>query len=100
MVINSANIGSAIGLALIIIGWLLQLMHSWKGRRELRKMTLIFYNLGVAVIIINSIFVVGIFDAVAYLNVIALVITSILLIRISNTEVKGSDRAARRKKKR
>lgn len=99
MVINSADIGSAIGLTLIIIGWLLQVMHSWKGRRELRKRTLIFYNLGVAVLIINSIFVVGVFDSIAYLNVIALVITSILLIKISNTEVKGSDRAVRRKKR-
>lgn len=100
MVINSANIGAGIGLILISIGWLLQIIHSWKGRREIRKRTLIFYNLGVAVLIINSVFVVGTIDSIAVLNIVILVLTSILLIKISKSEVKEGSRAARRKKKR
>lgn len=100
MVINSANIGAGIGLILISIGWLLQIMHSWNGRREIRKRTLIFYNLGVAVLIINSVFVVKALDSIAVLNFVTLVLASILLMRVSKSEVKENSRTARRKKKR
>jgi hypothetical protein len=101
MVINSANIGAGIGLILICIGWLLQIIHSWNGRREIRKRTLIFYNLGVAVLIINSVLVVKTMDSIVVLNFLSLVLGSILLMRVSRNEIKEEkNKAARRKKKR
>lgn len=100
MVLNSANVGPAIGIILICIGWLLQIIHSWNGRREIRKRTLIFYNLGVAVLIINSALVIRTIDSTTILNFVSLVLASILLMRVSRNEVKeGNNRVARRKKK-
>ena len=102
MVINSANIGAGIGLILIIIGWIMQIIYSWNGKRELRKRTLTFYNLGVAVLIINSVFIVGTIDSIVVLNFVTLVLASILLMRVSKSEVKEGKNlhVARRKKKR
>lgn len=99
MVINTANIGSGIGLVLIAIAWLLQIISSWKGKRDIRKRTLIFYNLGVAVLVINSVFIIGTIDSITVLNFVTLVLASILLIKISKTDVKGNGAATRKKKK-
>ena len=101
MVINSVNIGTAIGLILISIGWILQIVYSWGGRREIRKRTLIFYSLGVAVLVINSIFIAEVIDSIAVLNFVSLVLVSILLMRISKNDITQNNQArvARRKKK-
>jgi len=101
MVINDPIIGESIGLIIISIGWLLQIIHSWNGRREIRKRTLICYGLGVAVLIINGAFGGGI-NAVFVLNIVTLILACILLMRISKSEVNEakSQRSARRKRKR
>jgi uncharacterized membrane protein YfcA len=88
MVINDPVIGASIGLILISIGWILQIVCSWNGKKELRKRTLIFYGLGVAILIINGIFIGGTIDAIVVLNIVTLVLACILLIRISSSEGK------------
>jgi len=100
-VIDNANIFAVIGLVIISIGWLLQIIYSWDGKRKIRKRTLIFYNIGVAVLIIHSVFVLKVIDSIAILNIITIVLVSILLIRISKSDVKEEKniRTARRKKK-
>jgi len=99
--INDPIIGESIGLILISIGWLLQIIHSWSGRREIRKRTLICYGLGVAILIINGAFS-GSIDAVFYLNIVTLVLACVLLMRVSKSEVAQdkTKRNSRRKKKR
>jgi hypothetical protein len=99
MVMDTTIVGSAFGLTLIAIGWLLQIISSWKGDRKLRKRTLIFYCLGVAVLIINSVFVIKTFDIIAALNIVTLVLALILLIDISRTG-KRKDKPAPKKKRR
>jgi hypothetical protein len=99
MVMDSTIVGSAFGLVLICIGWLLQIISSWKGDRKLRKRTLIFYCLGVAVLIINSVFVIKTFDIIALLNIVTLILALILLTDISKRG-KGNDKQARKKKRR
>jgi hypothetical protein len=40
-----------IGLVVIAIAWLLQLVSSWKGKKEIKKCFLIVYVIGVLLII-------------------------------------------------
>ena len=97
----SATVGMSIGLILIIIAWILQLIYSWNGKREIRKRTLIFYNLGVAIIVLNSFFFLKVIDMIAVLNLIALIMGSLLLIKIGKSELKEekTKRTIKRKKR-
>jgi hypothetical protein len=102
----SSDVGIAVGLIVICIGWLLQIIHSWNGRREIRKRTLIFYNLGVAILIINYVFVIKTTDAfiTAFFCFIVLILSSLLLMRVSKSEViennnKIHHRVAKRKRR-
>ncbi len=74
-----------IGLLLIAIGWLLQLISSWNGERRIKKRFIMFNNLGVAWLVVDS-FVKGLVS-VAIFNLIVLVIASILLIRMGKSDV-------------
>lgn len=50
---------ATIGLSFIIIAWILQLICSWKGERKIKKRFLIFYNLGIAWLVIDSFLIKG-----------------------------------------
>jgi hypothetical protein len=100
MVMDTIIVGSAFGLVLICIGWLLQIISSWKGDRKLRKRTLIFYCLGVAVLIINSVFVAKTFDIIALLNIVTLILALILLTDISRKGKKNERTIVTKKRKR
>jgi hypothetical protein len=70
-----------IGLSVIIIAWILQLIYSWNGKREIKKRFLVMYSLGVCLLIIDSYIndatLTGIF------NLASLVVALLVLIRIS-----------------
>ncbi|MBS3078533.1 hypothetical protein J4218_00250 [Candidatus Pacearchaeota archaeon] len=70
-----------IGLGVIAIAFILQLVYSWKGKKDIQPKFLIVYAIGTALLIIdcylNDLRWTGIF------NTIVLMISLILLIRIS-----------------
>jgi len=81
---DSTLVGPIIGLVLIAIGWLLQLASSWSGKRELRKRFIIFYIIGVAVLIIDS-FMKG--DNIsAFFNLVTLILAGIVLAKIGKSD--------------
>jgi membrane-bound ClpP family serine protease len=71
-----------IGLSVIILGWIIQLVYSWKGKKEIQRNFLILYSLGVALLIIdcylNDLKWTGIF------NTVSLMVALIVLIKISS----------------
>lgn len=42
------------GLVVIIVGWLVQLNYSWKGRREIQPAFLVLQALGIFLLMISS----------------------------------------------
>ena len=70
-----------IGLSVIALGWILQLVYSWKGKKDIQSKFLIVYSIGTALLIIdcylNDLRWTGIF------NTIVLMISLIILIKIS-----------------
>lgn len=90
---------ATIGLSLIIIAWILQLIYSWDGNREIKKRCLIFYSLGTAWLVVDSF--INNMNAVAIFNLIILVIVCFLLIKIgAERKIEKSSRRTVRKKKR
>jgi hypothetical protein len=85
-----------IGIMIIIVAWILQLIHSWNGKTEIKKRFLILYAVGTAVVIIlaskDNI------KSVAFFNMIAMILSCLVLIRVSN--LKKQEKAATKKKKR
>lgn len=85
-----------IGLGVISLAWIMQLVYSWKGRHDIQSKFLIVYSIGTALLIIdcylNDLRWTGIF------NTIVLMISLILLIKISSRRegiVKKSSRKKR-----
>lgn len=43
-----------IGLVVIIVSWLVQLNHSWKGRKEIQPAFLVLQALGIFLLVISN----------------------------------------------
>lgn len=71
-----------IGLGVIGLAWILQLVYSWRGKKEIQNKFLIIYSIGTALLIIdcylNDLRWTGIF------NTIVLMLSLIILIRVSS----------------
>lgn len=85
-----------IGLGVISIAWILQLVYSWRGKKDIQTKFLIIYAIGTSLLIIdcylNDLRWTGIF------NTIVLMLSLILLIRISSKkDEKIVKRIARRR---
>ena len=88
-----------IGLSVIIIAWVVQLVYSWKGKKEIQTNFIIIYALGTGLLIIdcylNDLRWTGIF------NTIILMISLIVLIKAGSTkEVKKEVRTVKRNSRR
>lgn len=91
------NIDTAlVGFGLIIIGTILQVIFSWNGRREIRKRSLIFINLGLAWLFVDSLVIKG-SKINAIIFIIMLALGSILLSTISKTEITKKTAKKRRR---
>jgi len=84
-----------IGLGVIAIAWILQLVYSWRGKKDVQSKFLIIYSIGTALLIIdcylNDLRWTGIF------NTIVLMISLIILIRISSRK---EERVVKKSKRR
>lgn len=82
------------GLGVIIISWLLQLIYSWKGRKDIQNKFLVIYSLGTALLVIdcylNDLKWTGIF------NTIVLMMSLITLIKVSS---KNNGKVVKKSKK-
>ncbi|MFA5856796.1 MAG: hypothetical protein WC867_05530 [Candidatus Pacearchaeota archaeon] len=72
-----------IGIMIIIVGWILQLIHSWNGTKEIKKRFLILYAVGSAIVIILT--SKENLKSVAFFNMIAMILSCLVLIRISSS---------------
>lgn len=70
-----------LGLVLIITGWLIQLKYCWNGRREIRRLFIGTYGLGVVLLVMDEI--AGRAFEEAILNTCCLVVAGLLLYRLS-----------------
>ena len=86
-----------IGLSVIIIGWIIQLMNSWNGDREIKKRFLILYGVGAALLIIDA--YINQLTYTAFFNLVVLVLVMATLIRIGSVRSKSYvSRSAKKKK--
>jgi len=75
-----------LGLGLVVIAWIIQLVYSWKGSKEIKNRFLVIYAVGIALLVIDG-YRTGM-KSVAIFNLISLVIAMIIFIRVSSK--KGS----------
>ena len=69
-----------LGLALIAVAWGIQFLHSWRSGKTLSLAFVTMYGAGVAALIIDAIGTA--FNAVAWLNLIVLLLIVLLLLKI------------------
>ncbi len=96
MIFDKEIAGNIIGLIVIAVAWLLQLISSYKGDREIRKRFIIVNNIGVALLVINN-FIYG-NNLIAVFNLFILVIASILLGKVGNKDKPAKKNKTKRKR--
>jgi len=69
-----------IGLSLVAIAWIIQLISTWNGEREIKKWFVFVYMIGVICLIVDGILA-GI-NNLAFLNIIALLLSIAVFIRL------------------
>jgi len=85
---------AVIGLGVIVIAWILQVISSWRGKKEIKPSFLLIYALGAALLIIDG----YVNDAkyLAILNLIALVGALLVLIKVSSKDSSGFTKKKKR----
>jgi hypothetical protein len=76
-----------IGLVILVIGWIVQLVYSWKGKKEIQPWFIILYGWGVILLVIDG-FVNKLTD-LAILNLVSLIVSGLVLVRIMTKGKKG-----------
>jgi len=69
-----------IGLSVVILAWMIQAAYSWNGKKDVQKSFIVIYILGIALLVIDY-YVNNLLD-VAFFNVIILVLSCLILIRL------------------
>lgn len=72
---------SEIGLIVIALAWIVQLIYSWKGKKEIRKEFILLYMLGV-LFLLAGIYVSS--SSISYYELATFFAAAILLIKISS----------------
>jgi len=88
-----------IGLTIVSLGWLIQAIYSWKGRKDVQDWFLVLYLIGVAVLIFDGF--VNDLAGMAILNLASFVFALIVWMKVNNSKkvgsiVKSSKKARRR----
>jgi len=84
-----------IGLGVIAIAWILQLVYSWKGKKDIQSKFLIVYAIGTALLIIDC--YLNDFRWTGIFNTIVLMLSLILLIRIGSKNDEKNRKKSRRR---
>jgi len=84
-----------IGLGVIAIAWILQLVYSWRGKKDIQTKFLIIYAIGTALLIIDC--YLNDFRWTGIFNTIVLMLSLILLIKISYKKDERSRKSSRRR---
>ncbi|MDD5331360.1 MAG: hypothetical protein PHE43_00875 [Candidatus Nanoarchaeia archaeon] len=71
---------SLIGLIVLVLGWIIQLIHSWKNNHEIRQWFLIFYMVGVGLLVIDGFQ--NNLKELAILNLVSLIVAGLILLRL------------------
>ncbi|MCK9292616.1 MAG: hypothetical protein WCY27_00450 [archaeon] len=69
-----------IGLSVVSIAWIIQLISTWNGEREIKKWFVFLYMIGVVSLIIDGILA-GL-NNIAFLNIITLLLSIAVFIRL------------------
>ena len=69
-----------IGLAFLILGWIVQLFQSWKGSKEIHKGFLFLYIIGVIMLVIDG--YMSNLVSLAVLNLVSFVVALLVLLRM------------------
>jgi CDP-diglyceride synthetase len=78
------QIFALIGLSLIIIAWVLQLLATMKGSKNIQPSFILFYLIGVVFLVIDG-FMAGLNDN-AFLNLISVLVSLAVFVRLVTTE--------------
>ena len=71
---------SLIGLSLLAIGWIVQLVSSWKGKNEIQSWFLIVYLFGVILLVVDG--YMNNLTWMALLNLVTLVAAGLVLLKL------------------
>ena len=69
-----------VGLALIVIGWIIQLVYAFKGKKEIQPRFIIAYAVGVLLLVVDGFICEAI--TIASLNLICLVVAAVVLFKV------------------
>jgi len=72
---------SLIGLSLLAIGWIVQLIYSWKGKSEIQSWFLIAYLFGVILLVVDG--YMNNLTGMALLNLVTLVAAGLVLLKLN-----------------
>lgn len=78
---------SIIGLILIVIGWAFQLLYAFQEGKKINKIMLVFYALGLILLVYDSFK--NNLTWIALLNLIALILVLAVLFKVSYKKKKG-----------
>ena len=68
------------GLALIVVGWIIQLAYTLKGKKEIQPRFIIAYVMGVLLLVVDG--SIAKVTAVASLNLVCLVVAAIVVFKV------------------
>ena len=75
---------TTIGLTLIVIGWILQFSSVLQGSREIKRFFVVFYTLGVLLLVIDG--YINKLTTMASLNLITLLLSGFVVFKLKKGE--------------